>query len=163
MWSNYIFGNLDINYFIYFNLISSIGIILAIFALVFLFLYPKIFNKKYIFFLVILCLILYFQNRILYNMCINKKHILETLTTDTVNKIDVKNPETKDMKDPRINLSGGQVNAEIVDKIQHANNAWNAKYPDIKLNIGVIQRQLDKIDENTRPLQYTSNKNIVNN
>ena len=85
-------------------------------------------------------------------MCINKKHILEA---NTVQEIDFKNQRG-------IELEGGKVSGEIFDKLQQTNKAWNEKYPDIKLNMGVIQTQLDKIDKNTRPLQYISNTNIVN-
>lgn len=152
MLTDYIFGKLDVNYCIFFNLISFIGILLAVFVLVLLFLYPKLLKTKDIFFAVILCLFLYFQNRILYNMCINKKHILEA---NTVQEIDFKNQRG-------IELEGGKVSGEIFDKLQQTNKAWNEKYPDIKLNMGVIQTQLDKIDKNTRPLQYISNTNIVN-
>lgn len=167
MWSNYIFGNLDVNYCIFFNLISIIGMFLALILLVLLFLYPKLF-KKNIFFLVILCLILYFQNRILYNMCINKKHILEANTVrvrkNFLNAFKPKsnNVEKIDFKDARINLSGGEVSRDLVNQIKNANNAWNEKYPTIQNNVTYIQSQLNRIENNTTPLQYISKTNIVN-
>jgi len=152
MWNNYIFGNLDVNYCIFFNLISFISMLLALFLLVLLFLYPKLF-KNDIFFLAILCLILYFQNRILYNMCINNKSVLETLDN---------NVEIIDFKDARINLTGGEVSRDLVNQIKNANNAWNEKYPNIQNNVTYIQSQLNRIENNTTPLQYISKTNIVN-
>jgi hypothetical protein len=126
--------------------------LLALFLLVLLFLYPKLF-KNDIFFLAILCLILYFQNRILYNMCINNKSVLETLDN---------NVEIIDFKDARINLTGGEVSRDLVNQIKNANNAWNEKYPNIQNNVTYIQSQLNRIENNTTPLQYISKTNIVN-
>jgi len=44
----------------------------------------------------------------------------------------------------------------------NANNAWNKQYPQLKANMYVIDRALKVIQENTKPLQYKTSKNIVN-
>jgi len=114
-------------------------------------------------------------------MCINKKYILETydppnigagivnaftkvenVIASAASNAQSNKVEEVDFNAARIELEGGKVSGEIFDKLQQTNNAWNAKYPDIKLNIGVMERQLDIIDKNTRPLQYVSKSNIVN-
>lgn len=69
------FGPLDTIYCIYFNVLSIYGILGCIGLLIFGFIYPIIKNKIFFILYVILFFIIYFQNRLLYNMCINNKNI----------------------------------------------------------------------------------------
>ena len=69
-------GPLDINYCIYFNLLSIIGVLLCISSLLFVIIYPK--KWIYIIYFTIIYLMVYFQNRLLFNMCASKKESLVT-------------------------------------------------------------------------------------
>ena len=85
---NDVFGSLDIKYCIYFFYLSMFGIISSVGLLVFGLIYMK--YMSIYFYYIILFFIIYFQNRLLYNMCLNNKKILESLSevTTSMNKVD---------------------------------------------------------------------------
>jgi hypothetical protein len=73
-----LFGPLDKHYCIYFSLISISGFLFGIFLMLFLIFYSSIIKKPIlIIHLIVISFIIYFQNRLLFNMCINEKNILE--------------------------------------------------------------------------------------
>jgi hypothetical protein len=140
MYADILFGPLDISYCIFFYILSSIGVLLGLVILI----YPKILkNVKEIFFLLFLYFIFYLQNRILYNMCINNKPILE----GAVDRIDFTGVEL-------INKSGANVSKNIVIQLKNDDKVWNTQYPNIENNIIYIKSQLNDIYNNTKPLLY---------
>ena len=155
MWTDFIFGPLDISYCIFFYILSSIGVILGVFLLIAIIIYPIILKKtKEIFFVLFLYFILYFENRILYNMCLNNKPILEGAT--------VKFEDTALYSDLAKNKTNTNVDDSVASNLLHTSAAWNNQYNNIKGDISNIQNQLNIIDKNTRPIQYKQVKNIVN-
>ena len=81
-------GPLDINYCIYFNLLSIIGVLLCMSSLLVAIIYPK--KWIYIIYFTILYFMVFFQNRLLYNMCASKKEGLLIIemgsVIDNINK-----------------------------------------------------------------------------
>lgn len=137
MFIDYIFGPLDIKYCIYFNILSIYGVSLIIILFIILLLYPSFLkNGHYItyFSYLIISFIIYFQNRLLYNMCKKENAFMETFKSNK-----------------------RQGPAEV-----NAINAWNKQYKQMNANMTVIDRALKAIKENTKPLQYKTSKNIVN-
>jgi hypothetical protein len=79
MWIEQLFGPLDKIYCIYFSLLSISGFLLGIFLILFLIIYPSIIKKTpFIIHIIVISFIIYFQNRLLFNMCINEKNTIET-------------------------------------------------------------------------------------
>jgi len=76
---NHFFGPLDTIYCIYFNILSIYGIIGCTGILVYGVLYPFSINNIFFIFYVFLFCVIYFQNRLLYNMCINNKKNIESI------------------------------------------------------------------------------------
>lgn len=74
-----IFGPLDIIYCVYFNVLSIYGILGCIGLLIFGFIYPNIINNIFFILSVFIFFIIYFQNRLLYNMCINNNKNIESM------------------------------------------------------------------------------------
>jgi len=70
-------GPLDVNYCIYFNLLSIIGVLLCVSSLLVVIIYPK--KWIYIIYFTIIYFMVFFQNRLLFNMCANKKESLVTM------------------------------------------------------------------------------------
>ena len=151
MWIDFIFGPLDISYCIFFYILSSIGVIFGVFLLLIIVIYPIILkNTKEIFFLLFLYFILYFENRILYNMCINKTHILEGATVKYTNtELDANKRDT-------------EVSNSVLSDLLKTSTAWNTLYNDIQTNTTDIENQLNIIYKNTKPIQYKQVTNIVN-
>ena len=136
---DYIVGHLDQKYCIYFSILSIYGLSLLIILFIFIALYPSILKTihytTYIFYILISFMI-YFQNRLLYNMCINK---IETLESNIP-------PETK------VKCSS---NEKII-------NAWNKQFVTVKKDMNIIDQALKVIQKNTKPLKYKTVKNIIN-
>ena len=140
MYVDILFGPLDISYCIFFYILSCITVLFVLIILI----YPNLFKHvKEIFFILFLYLIFYFQNRILYYMCVNNKPILEGV----VDKIDLTGVEF-------INNSGAKVSKDIVTNMISKNITWNTQYPTIQNNMTYIQGQLNNINNNTKPLLY---------
>lgn len=132
---DFLFGSLPFNYCIFFYLLSITDILLIICMFLLLYIYPNLLRNTYlILFLILFFVMLYFQNRILYNMCLNKSIL-----------------EGYDFSQDLISVN---VISEIDDYIAKEKKIWDSQYPTIKINIGSIQNKLDLIDKNTKPLQY---------
>lgn len=81
----YLFGPLSVNYCVFFYLLSITGIILIICLFLLLSIYPRLLKNIYpILFLILFFGMVYFQNKILYNMC-SKEGITQLVNQDTVN------------------------------------------------------------------------------
>jgi hypothetical protein len=69
-----VFGPLDRKYCGFFYLLSLSGILLGIWVIILCIIYPFLLNQsKYLVYLIFICFLIYFQNRLLYNMCQNQK------------------------------------------------------------------------------------------
>jgi hypothetical protein len=80
-------GPLDKKYCIYFSLLSLSGFLLGTFLILFLIIYPSIIkNSILIIHIIAISFIIYFQNRLLFNMCINEKTNIENFgNLNTIN------------------------------------------------------------------------------
>lgn len=136
---DYIVGHLDQKYCIYFSTLSIYGLSLLIILFIFIALYPSVLKTSnyttYIFYILISFMI-YFQNRLLYNMCINK---IETLESDIPSGVKPKNSSN--------------------DKIM---NEWNKQFVTVQKDMNIIDQALNVIKKNTEPLKYKTVKNIIN-
>jgi len=71
----YIFGPLDKKYCALFFLLSLSGILLGVWVFILCIMYPFLLKEtRYLLYLISICFLVYFQNRLLYNMC-NKTKI----------------------------------------------------------------------------------------
>jgi len=74
-----IFGPLDKKYCVYFSLLSISGFLLGIFLILFLIVNPSIIKKTIlILHIIVISFIIYFQNRLLFTMCMNENNTIET-------------------------------------------------------------------------------------
>lgn len=76
-----IFGPLNINYCIYFNILSIFGIIFGIGLSIILVVYPSLLKGNHVLYYLVILYMVYFQNRLLYDMCYRKNTVTETFFT----------------------------------------------------------------------------------
>ena len=155
MFMDYIFGPLDIKYCVYFNIRLFYGVFLIIILFFIILLYPSLLkNGNYItyFSYLIISFMIFFQNRLLYNMCKKQNGIMENFR--------IRN--TTSFKNNRRNTRNFKSNARGSASEVNAKNAWNKQYKQLNANMNIIDRALKVIKENTKPLQYKTSKNIVN-
>lgn len=82
---NILFGPLDKFYCIYFYILSVIGILFGIFLCILFIMYPILLKTSMVISMFIFSFIMYFQNRLLFQMCIDKIY-KETFTPLSENK-----------------------------------------------------------------------------
>lgn len=91
--SHLLFGPLDKLYCIYFYILSVIGILFGIFLCILCFIYPIFLKTSMIISMFILSFLIYFQNRLLFQMCIDK------LYKETFKPLSDNQTATKDITD----------------------------------------------------------------
>jgi hypothetical protein len=174
-----LFGPLDISYCLVFYILS-IGNLFICFGLFILSIINlQIFKKTTeISFLLILLFMLFFENRLLYSMCLNdtKTEIIET--NDTLNNMQaILDRISKDQKKSVMELTSlnsgvdkvsSSVNATLdtnktlLKYIKDHGELWKSKYPIIQINMDIMDKKLTTISNNTKPLQYRYNPNRIN-
>ena len=137
-----IFGPINTSYCIYFNILSIFGICVLFGILLSVFIYPKIFkNNTYFIYYVVIYTMIYFQNRLLYNMCISNNKIIENFPID-INNSSITNAiqnlkkaeyyprdreanrpvnifdQVKDILDADGKINNGEINQPLVDTMK---------------------------------------------
>ena len=171
----YIFGSLDKSYNIYFYIISTSVVIIFILFCLFLFCYPYILKKReftyYIIFIVLLFIMVFFQNKMLYNMFENKivkstegYGSCSSTPSMLTSLIDSKNPgssnggSSNDGSSNGGSSNGGSLNNIVVGP----GNLGSATYMSTEDAYKYISNYLDEILKNTKPLQYITDTNRIN-
>jgi di/tripeptidase len=121
---------------------------------------------------------LFYENRLLYSMCLNDTKIEIVETNNTINNLqstlDKISTEQKQNANQLTTLNTGvsnvsssinttlDTNKTLLKYIKDHGELWKSKYPIIQTNMDVMDKKLTKISNNTKPLQYRYDPNIVN-
>ena len=172
-------GPLDISYCLFFYILSIGNLIICFCLFIIFILNLKIVKKaKEISFLIILFFMMYFQNRLLYNMC-NKDVILDIIeTNETIDRLqNTLEQVTREQEQnlSRLNsLNTGldtvssnvnttlETNKELLKKVIYHSETWKLMYPQIQTQYNILDSKLNTISKNTKPLEYKYTTNIVN-
>lgn len=141
-------GPLDINYCIYFNLLSIIGVLLCVSSLLLVIIYPK--KWIYIIYFTIIYFMVYFQNRLLFNICASKKESL--VTFDQIGAV------TDNLK-----FFVGDVNNSYIENLFNSSVALlSSSKGDVENMVKVIYSMKEALLATTSRINLSSNFNIIN-